>query len=304
MDLIHHGLITVERNHDRIGIYWLRLYGGDLSNNLAVITEVPGNRGGSVVNRIAEIARSVVRQSNLAAKTVTWFSCFPEGCMRGSSANYKRVVFSQPQNLTGPGWEDSTRTQIEDQVGIALAPIPSHEILLRQVLELGGSDRYFTPSAGFKVVPSADLPPPHSPSSCVHYDRFQQIEATMKNPHDELEPGRMFLESLTDKDFKTCRYHKAKWKEIADLSVAFINESGWQPTDEQIDHFIESAHLGESDDFWLYSFFADPISINGGSYTNGQHRGCALRGSKASHVVVRDYGEDEEIIDVWTFLGD
>jgi hypothetical protein len=62
--------------------------------------------------------------------------------------------------------------------------------------------------------------------------------------------------------------------------------------------------LRRKDRSWLWSLFADPVIIGGGSYTNGQHRGCALRfsGAERAAVVTGTESIGEQNVD-WTYLG-
>lgn len=49
---------------------------------------------------------------------------------------------------------------------------------------------------------------------------------------------------------------------------------------------VERSGLRKRDRRWLDSLFRDPVSIGDGSFTNGQHRGCALRFSGARKAAV------------------
>jgi len=73
------------------------------------------------------------------------------------------------------------------------------------------------------------------------------------------------------------------------------------------DEYLEAAtqsRLGENDRSWLESLFFDPVDIEGGSYTNGQHRGCALRFSGAARAAVVTGDEFVETVDdAWTYEG-
>jgi hypothetical protein len=56
---------------------------------------------------------------------------------------------------------------------------------------------------------------------------------------------------------------------------------------------------------WLLSLFDNPINIEGGSYANGQHRGCALRFSGAERAAVVTGSEVlGHVCTDWTYLGD
>ena len=56
---------------------------------------------------------------------------------------------------------------------------------------------------------------------------------------------------------------------------------------------------------WLCSLFDDPVFIGGGSYTNGQHRGCALRFSGAERAAINTRDESLGMVcDDWVYGGD
>ena len=101
-----------------------------------------------------------------------------------------------------------------------------------------------------------------------------------------------------------CRFHNANWKAIADESVQVINRFGQQDASVYQRAGEQSRFAGE-DRRWLISLFNAPIKIEGGSYNDGQHRGCALRFSGAAQaaVVVRTNLVEQRCAD-WHYQGD
>jgi hypothetical protein len=103
----------------------------------------------------------------------------------------------------------------------------------------------------------------------------------------DLDAGRQFLATLTAADLRACRFHRAAWDEVADESARIIGLSRVV----EVEDFIGAAQrssLPPQDRRWLTSLFVDPIVLANRSYTNGQHRGCALRfsGAKQAAVVI------------------
>jgi hypothetical protein len=158
-----------------------------------------------------------------------------------------------------PAWWSSTRRAVEKILGARLPELPPHDELYATVRALGGGTTQDVWRRVFSVVDVVDLPPPHNSSSREHSARFEEIDERLREDGDtdSLAAGRLVLDTLTPTDCARCRYHDADWRAIA-----------------------------EDDRGWLESLFFDPIDVAGGSYTNGQHRGCALRFSGAARAAV------------------
>lgn len=208
-----------------------------------------------------------------------------------------------------PAWQDATRDAIEKLIGGTLAELPDHAEFYRRVLSLGGGVTTEIIRPLFEALPVDQLPPPHNPSRCRHIDRFRQIADEQNTPegrrwleHD-LEVGRAFLTTLTPDDLRHCPFHDADWRAIADASVRIIETLGRCDTDEYAAAASDTP-LRRNDREWLVSLFSDPIFIGGGTYTNGQHRGCALRfsGAKRAAIATDDEILGEECTD-WTYGG-
>jgi hypothetical protein len=143
----------------------------------------------------------------------------------------------------------------------------------------------------FEAIPVTDLPLPHNPYQCEYHDRFN----TLTGHYSLAEGARQFIASLTRDEVKACWYHKENWAAIADESARIVEVVGpLQPAGYYIQEARQS-NLGSGDlswggDLrWLLSLFESPIIISGGAYTDGQHRGCALRfsGAELAAVVTR-----------------
>ena len=177
------------------------------------------------------------------------------------------------------------------------------------MLALGGGTTEEIVRDIFEAVSVTRLPPPHNPAQCKHRDRFAPIsaqhQAAGKDWFDaDLEAGCAFLATLTPGDLRTCTYHQANWKAIAGASVRILENLGPREPKDYL-AAAERIRLRRRDRPWLFSLFRDPIIIVSSSYTNGQHRGCALRFSGAERAVVVTGTESlgEENAD-WTYLGD
>jgi len=300
-ELLHHGLIVVP-DHWAPGIHWLRLYrkGND---SVAVITNVPGNPGGSATNRIKHRAQYVIEAFGIDPARLTLFEIWPRGFSH-NGATYKRV------DVTGdhPRWTATSRKAIEALVGEPLLELPEHADLYGQVVELGGGnwDDVWRPT--FKAVPVSELPPPHLPARCEHATRFHEIEASLVgeygSPADrKREVGRRFVASLSEEDRRLCYYHQDDWRSIAEEGVRILEQLGPADVAEYLAAVIASS-LPETERCWLHDLFADPIFISGDEYTDGQHRSCALRFSGAERGVV-EVGREHvgQVCDDWTYEG-
>ncbi len=158
----------------------------------------------------------------------------------------------------------------------------------------------------FTAIDVNGLPPPHNPSSCHFYKRFTTIQRHLdqQGVKSELEAGRRFMATLSPQDCARCRYHQADWAAIANESVGVIQRLG---PSEPYDYYLEAGRsdLGKADKEWLLTLFKDPIDVAGGSYTNGQHRGCALRFSGARRAAVVTDIEFMGVADAdWVYLGE
>jgi hypothetical protein len=248
------------------------------------------------------VQSAVVDQFGVDLGSVEWFHVWPVGCF-GDQSSWSKID-NQGYALD----RHVTRAAVERLVGERLLDLPEHEILHQQVLDLGGGvwDRAYR--SVFDAFPVDELPPPHNPSSCQHHERFKAILRELPKADGamdrSLEAGQLFLESLSSEDIDNCRYHQANWRAIADESVRILQRSGDRAaTDDYIDSAGRSK-LSQKEGEWLVSLFADPIFIGGGSYTNGQHRGCALRFSGAEKAAI--HVDDEFIGDIcvdWTYGG-
>lgn len=302
--LVHHDLITVPLGHRRPGIFWLRLYHGD-QGHLAVVTEVPGNPSSSVTNAISQIAYHIETSFHLDPDRLALYEIWPSGSPTGDQPTIHLVRFGQ-----GPAWQDATRDEIEALIGGSLPELPAHAELYQRVIALGGGVTTEIIRPLFEALPVEQLPPPHNPSRCPHIDRFRHIADTQDGPdaqgrglEDDLQAGSAFLTTLTPDDHRHCPYHDADWKAIADVSVRIIETLGRRDPDDYASA-ARDAPLRGRDRGWLVSLFSDPIYIGGGAYTNGQHRGCALRfsGAKRAAIATDDEILGEECTD-WTYDG-
>lgn len=304
--LQHHGLITCPFEWDRKPVIcWVRLF-QDLDaepSGVAVVTEVPGNPGGSIANEHSTIQAALVDQFGAQLDSLALFQVWPKGCFgeEASWAKIDRAGFAEAP--------DTSRAEVERLVGQDLPDLPEHDELYRQVLELGGGvwDEAFR--RVFEAFPVEELPHPHNPSACAHHERFERIRAGMPDTDDwrgrNLEAGRLFLESLTTDDLAGCRYHRHDWRAIADESVRILDACGDRADSDEYLDAVRRSPLADIEKRWLRSLFGDPVFIGGGSYTNGQHRGCALRFSGAERAAIHTSDESLGMLCIdWVYGGD
>lgn len=146
----------------------------------------------------------------------------------------------------------------------------------------------------FEAIPVTDLMPPFNPYKCAYYARFN----AMVRSYSRNEDAQQFIASLTSDEVKACRYHKANWEAIANESVRVVEAVGPLQPKGYYEREASRSGLGggdlswDGDLRWLLSLFEEPIIIAGGGYTDGQHRGCALRFSGAPRAVVVTHYEN------------
>ncbi|MHB8246475.1 MAG: hypothetical protein ACYDGN_14225 [Acidimicrobiales bacterium] len=291
--LRHNGLITCPFGWERKPVIcWLRLFQDPTGDPkwIAIVTEVPGNPGGSISNQHPTVQAALLNQFGTELDSIALFHAWPKGCLSGDNARWSKI------DRNGYAEDrDASRPVAECLVGQSLPDLPEHQELYRQVLDLGGGmwDEDFR--RVFEAVPVADLPPPHNPAACAHHARFDQILAGLPDTDDwmdrNLEAGRLFVASLTPEDLARCYYHRDDWRVVADESIRILGACGDRPDIADYREVARRSALGEAEKGWLESLFDDPVFIGGGSYTNGQHRGCALRFSGAERAAVHTSDE-------------
>jgi len=188
-----------------------------------------------------------------------------------------------------------SREELAALIGLQLPGLPDNQELRAKVIELtGGAEERYETRRVFEAVPVSDLPPPHNPYQCANRARFEDIRRRriIHDRRDQQEVGRQFTDSLTADEVATCRYHRADWETIANESVRVVEAVGRLKTRND---YLSEARRGAlggqeeklgSDLRWLVSLFEKPVIISGGVYTDGQHRGCALRFSGAPRAAV------------------
>lgn len=289
MDLRYHDLIAVPFPSRRPGIYWLRLYAGS-DNDVAVLTEVPGNPSRPVNNGRMRILEWLTREHGVRPGQLILFEVHPQG---SGGRNAGTVTHLGP--LSRP--RAASREEIEGLVGSRLPELPSHADLYARVLQLGGGPTGTVYRVLYESIPTADLPPPQDLWRCPHHDRFVRRKAAKP------ELARSW-EIVRSGDRLTCPYHLVNWKAIADESVRVLRSSSDGGQEAYFEKATEGNLEGQHLEI-LQSLFIDPIRIIGGEYDNGQHRACGLRFSGAAEAVISP-GEEEldaETAD-WTYLGD
>ncbi len=299
----YHDLIVVPHQGSEPGIYWLRLY-QEGEQHVAVVTEVPGNPGLSVTNAIKRITRYLTERFGVEDEHLALFEVWPSGALEGITLCWSRV--DSPGG--DPDCAPTTRGAVEAIIGGTLGDLPEHDILYARVGTLGGHVWQKQWRKIFVPLPVTELPPPHNPSKCAHAERFNRLAAAVWSDEStgedrDREIGRQFLASLTANDLASCRYHNAKWRAIADESVRILEQLGHCDTERYIEAARRSS-LRDLDRQLLVSLFKDPVKVDGGGYTGGQHRGCALRFSGAQRAAI--HVDDERLPDVcddWTYLG-
>jgi hypothetical protein len=284
------------------GIYWLRLYRLPQDRFWALVTEVPGNPGMSVTNGVSMIRDAIADKFSIGGGQIELIVIWPK--LRWFDGPVQRSNRSRVPEDVNARWPSISQQRLESELG-QLQPLPEHAELFKRVVALGGRPREST-RAIWEAVHVKSLPPPHKPYSCRYSARFDQMLGDAKSHEAHLSTGRRFLDSLTADERALCRYHKADWKTIADASAEVVDALAGR---EDPDYVAEAQRrkLPARDKRWLIGLFLIPIDLGDDrkSYTNGQHRGCALRfsGAERAAVVVGAVTTEHEDAD-WTYLGD
>lgn len=294
--LEYHDLIKVPLS--KPGIYWLRLYRESSGSSVAIVTEVPGNPGKSVTNAISEVADYITVSFRVDSERLKLYQIWPRRAGARGGAEYRRVMLSGAH----PEWSSVASQEVEDLVGGRLPTLPRHEALYSRVLSLGGGNSQEIYRWVFEAIPVGRLPPPHNPSNCVHFGRFKTLLDGGMAP---TVAGQVFIATLTPADLAACRhYHRANWHAIADASVSILQRLGPAEGPAYVKE-ARGAGLPTRDREFLASLFADPVVVSEGGYSNGQHRGCALRFSGAEKAAV---ATDDECVGTvcvdWIYAGD
>jgi hypothetical protein len=273
------------------------------------LTEVPGNPSFSVTNGMPKILPHLRERFDLPADAeVIVYEIWPKGAYGDPQSRVMRVPL-----LKEVSYQKATRKQIQRLLGEPLLELPPHEELHRRVLAIGGGVTEDKWRHIFVAIPVTDLPPPQLPFNCLHLERFQAMQAagdvgeSANDRSARKSLGQRFWDSLTCDDLRQCdHYHSADWRDIADQSVAVLEEVGESASGEAYsDRAATIGSLAASDRSWLISLFANPIILSDDGYTNGQHRACALRFSGADKAVVSTGDEflGAEPAD-WTYEGE
>lgn len=299
--LLFHDLITAPRRKYGYGIYWLRLYAIG-AKRVAVVTEVPGNSGQSVINASEAIVAETRRLLDVDPASLTLYLVMPSGFTGGARKAWQ--VHDSPELR----WERVNIAEIEGVVGRPLAALPAHRDLLDRVLALGGDLDDEIDAPVFEAIAVDELPPPHLPFKCALAERFEVIKAERGDEDtdlaDAVRPEEQFLASLTADDRASCEFHAADWRSIADEGVRILETSTSADQDELV-ALARSCRLPSVERRWLVSLFDQPVVVHENSFGDGQHRGCALRFSGARQaVVVRRFRTFRVEPGVWIYGGD
>ena len=137
----------------------------------------------------------------------------------------------------------------------------------------------------FKVIPVDALPLPRDLFRCQFADRFKALLGA--HGDDSQAAATEFFSVLSKDEMAACRYHDANWQRACDRAVEIIDLLGPTPSDDDLEAVLQRSDLAEPEACALYSLLGvDGLSVNAHGYGNGQHRGCAVRFSGATHVVV------------------
>ncbi len=143
---------------------------------------------------------------------------------------------------------------------------------------------------GLRLVPLSSLPWPHHLSRCPHLPRVKALLETYPDGRRYDAPGPAahaeVFARLTGQDFAECRYHQANWALIGEIAAAAVRDHAG---DWRAALAGTAVALSPEEQGYLEYLFADPIKWDDGdgTFTNGQHRSCALRAAGVAMCPVR-----------------
>ncbi len=294
MRLVFNDPVAIPPERRGRGVYWLRIY-RDENAAVVLVTEVPGNPGSSISNSASRIARWILDNVLDGVSDVRWFHCYPAGMYDiEPKVRYAELTFAEPD--LAPIWRNHRipRKRIEELIGQPLTLLPDHDEVLMRVIAAGGSLTAQPNLPRYVVVDVADMPPPKNPFRCVHHKRFQAFVKAYPPRLDDRygrEARDAFYATLTAGDYMKCkRYHSGDWRAVCSEAVRIVEALGDLPPMDALDAAIDSANLTKNDLRWLRSIFGDLMGWVDDDWSNGQHRGCAIRASGAEPNVVAEDG--------------
>jgi hypothetical protein len=300
MPLTHHDVIALKDGERLSGLYWLRLFGG--KRTVAVVTEIPGNPGQSITNAMEHIVAHLGDSMGVRLKALRLFEVWPRGSPAAERTRVHEVTLGRELR-----WVRSSHAAIRWLIGRPLPKLPDHARLYARVLELGGGNVEEQLRERFEPLNVEKLPPPHNPSLCALHDRFVEISARTPDADRSWDAARVagleFIRSLTPADRARCAYHAADWRSIADESVRIIERLGPRDRSDYA-RAARRSRLSKRERDWLERLFDDPVFVHDRGFSNGQHRGCALRFSGAARAaVVTGYEHLGAVCTDWTYTG-
>lgn len=154
--LRHNGLIACPFEWEQKPVIcWLRLFHDPAGEPewVAVVTEVPGNPGGSISNRHSTVQAALVNQFGVDLGSIALFHAWPRGLFGD------KVLWSKVDRGGRARDGDASRADVERLVRQSLPDLPEHQELYRRVLDLGGGtwDEEFR--RVFEALPVTELPP-------------------------------------------------------------------------------------------------------------------------------------------------
>ena len=149
------------------------------------------------------------------------------------------------------------------------------------------------------VVAVAELPWAHQPFRCAYSAEFEAAVPEPVMPHDRDTPEcvhqfsqaarhpyiAFFARSLSEEQLRRCEYHRPNWKWAAAAAVAAF-ERDIRPEPGEVVQAARAAGESEETAEALYSFWLEPIFLNGPVLGNGQHRMCALKLADVPHCLI------------------
>lgn len=243
-----------------------------------VVASVNGISGVLLLRSSDDVAvLAFVNPERAAWDPRNYWSADPVLVLRGSRGPTEDQVRTAAQT-------DAARRPDVDESGLYPSRFPD-PFTRRMVLES---------KHGFRSVPLAAMPWPHSQSDCPLGELAEQYRDRVPDSHGA--HAAAFL-SRPGRQIQTeCPYHQADWPRL----VRMLEESRAAAADDEpppVGSHPEFDLLCPPEQEWLKALATDPIKYSDGddALTNGQHRLCALRAAGLTRCSVEgDYLPDTD----------
>lgn len=141
----------------------------------------------------------------------------------------------------------------------------------------------------WSIVPARALPYPFNLSRCRFADRHATALEAVGSTPDECPTAAQcssafdaFIEELADL-INACPFHQPDWRLAAERAI----DATHKPDSGDLSQIaVDTSELDDKTSWAAWSFFSEPIWIDGDRIGNGQHRLCAMKCTDVSKLPI------------------